>query len=154
MRAVGTNGGEQDWIVTLSEVEEGECTKRINNWLKWKQENHKPVKIQLCNGFFWNKFRVAWELVPARISGYCGDRPCPHKCLYGVEVPSGNTFKAQVKCLPGSLYSTLCCAKSLQSCLTLCDSMDCSPPGSSLHGILQARILEWIAMASSRVIVL
>ena len=30
--------------------------------------------------------------------------------------------------------------------LTLCDPMDCSPPGSSVHGILQARILEWIAM--------
>ena len=32
-----------------------------------------------------------------------------------------------------------------QLCLTLCDPMDCSPPGSSVHGILQARILEWIA---------
>ena len=42
------------------------------------------------------------------------------------------------------------CAKSLQSCLTLCDPMDCSPPGSSVHGILQARILEWVAMPSSR----
>ena len=37
-----------------------------------------------------------------------------------------------------------------QSCLTLCDPMDCSPPGSSVHGILQARILEWVAMLSSR----
>ena len=37
-----------------------------------------------------------------------------------------------------------------QSCLTLRDSMDCSPPGSSVHGILQARILEWVAMPSSR----
>ena len=40
------------------------------------------------------------------------------------------------------------CAKSLQSCLTLCDLTDCSPPGSSLHGILQEEILEWVAMAS------
>ena len=38
---------------------------------------------------------------------------------------------------------------SLQSCLTLCDPMDCSPPGSSVHGILQARILAWVAMPSS-----
>ena len=37
-----------------------------------------------------------------------------------------------------------------QSCLTLCDPMDCSPPGSSVHGILQARILEWSAIFSSR----
>ena len=42
------------------------------------------------------------------------------------------------------------CAKSLQLCLTLPDAIDCSPPGFSLHGILQARILEWIATPSSR----
>ena len=41
-------------------------------------------------------------------------------------------------------------AKSLQSCPTLCDPMDCSPAGSSVHGILQARILEWVAMPFSR----
>ena len=35
-------------------------------------------------------------------------------------------------------------AKSLQLCLTLCNPMDCSPLGSSVHGILQARILEWV----------
>ena len=38
-----------------------------------------------------------------------------------------------------------------QSCLTLCDPMDCSPPASSVHGILQARILEWIALPFFRV---
>ena len=37
-----------------------------------------------------------------------------------------------------------------QSCPTLCDPIDCSPPGSSLHGILQARILEWVAISFSR----
>ena len=37
-----------------------------------------------------------------------------------------------------------------QSCPTLCDPMDCSLPGSSVHGILQARILEWIAISFSR----
>ena len=40
--------------------------------------------------------------------------------------------------------------KSLQSCPTLCNPMDCSLPGSSAHGILQAKILEWVAMPSSR----
>ena len=35
-------------------------------------------------------------------------------------------------------------------CLTLCDPMDCSPPGSSVHGNFQARILEWVAISSSR----
>ena len=37
-----------------------------------------------------------------------------------------------------------------QLCLTLCDPMDCSPPGSSVHGIHQARILEWVAISFSR----
>ena len=41
-------------------------------------------------------------------------------------------------------------AQLLQSCPTLCNRMDCNPPGSSVHGILQARILEWVAMPSSR----
>ena len=41
-------------------------------------------------------------------------------------------------------------AKSLQSCLTLCNPMDCSPPGFSVHGVLQARIPEWVAMPFSR----
>ena len=40
-------------------------------------------------------------------------------------------------------------AQSLQLCPTLCNPMNCSLPGSSVHGILQARILEWIAMLSS-----
>ena len=39
---------------------------------------------------------------------------------------------------------------SAQSCPTLCDPMDCSPPDSSVHGISQARILEWIFISSSR----
>ena len=42
------------------------------------------------------------------------------------------------------------CAKLLQSSETLCDPTDCSPPGSSVHGILQARILGWVAMPFSR----
>ena len=41
-------------------------------------------------------------------------------------------------------------AKLLQSYPTLCDPLDCNPPGSSVHGILQARILEWVVMPSSR----
>ena len=41
-------------------------------------------------------------------------------------------------------------AQSLQSCLTLCDPMDSSPPGSSVHGIHQARILEWVAISLCR----
>ena len=52
--------------------------------------------------------------------------------------------------IPRLLWAGCVHAKLLQSCLTLCDPMDCSPPGSSIHGILQARILEWATMPSSR----
>ena len=55
------------------------------------------------------------------------------------------------KCLAQCMRVCVCvCAESLQSYLALCDPMDCSPPGSSVHGILQARILEWVAIPSSR----
>ena len=40
--------------------------------------------------------------------------------------------------------------EEVQSCLTLCDPMDCSLPGSSVHGILPARVLEWVAISFSR----
>ena len=51
----------------------------------------------------------------------------------------------------GRGYTHMCVhAKSLQSCPTLCDPLDCGLPGSSVHGIPQARILEWVAMPSSK----
>ena len=72
--------------------------------------------------------------------------------------------KETCKCLTGCLYpppsnptlgmypedAAAAVAKSLQSCPTLCNSMDCSPAGFSVHGILQVRILEWVVMPFSR----
>ena len=48
------------------------------------------------------------------------------------------------------LKGSMCCAKLLLSCLTLCDPMDHSLPGSSVHGLLQERILEWVAIPFSK----
>ena len=48
-----------------------------------------------------------------------------------------------------SLLSAAAAAKSLQSCLTLCDPIDGSSPGSPVPGILQARTLEWVAISFS-----
>ena len=47
-----------------------------------------------------------------------------------------------------NMYAVLCIV--VHSCLTLCDPVDCNPPGYSVHGILQARILELVAMPSQR----
>ena len=53
--------------------------------------------------------------------------------------------------IPLSIICPACmCAKLLQSCPTLCSPMDHHPPGSSVHGILQARILHWVAIPFSR----
>ena len=48
-----------------------------------------------------------------------------------------------------AIRSATAAAKSLQSCLTLCDPIDGSPPGSTIPGIFQARILEWVAISFS-----
>ena len=49
----------------------------------------------------------------------------------------------------GQAAAAAAAAKSLQSCLTLCDPVDSSPPGSPVLGILQARTLEWVAISFS-----
>ena len=47
-------------------------------------------------------------------------------------------------------YICFCCCLVAKSCPTLCNPMDCSPSGSSVHRISQARILKWVAISSSR----
>ena len=65
-------------------------------------------------------------------------RSTPCSCATGRGSP--RYHPRWVPCLPHSGPISVLVA---QSCLTLCVPMDCSPPGSSVHGILQARILEW-----------
>ena len=48
------------------------------------------------------------------------------------------------------LFTCVCAFSVCKSCPTLCDLMDCSPPGSSVHGISQAKVLAWVAISSSR----
>ena len=68
-----------------------------------------------------------------------------------VSLPKARAFAAQHSQKTSSLLTSACVrAKLLQSSLTLCDPMDHSPPGSSVHGILPARILEWGVVPSSR----
>ena len=73
-----------------------------------------------------------WDLVP-----------CP-----GIE-PRPPPLEAQSLTTGPPRQSPAAAAKSLQSCPTLCDPIDGSPPGSSVHGILQARILEGVAISFS-----
>ena len=114
-------------------------------------EAHSPVKEEDEAPEQMSNWTSVWTLMcPGRIT---------HKKMDAVQKPQG--VLAGFSFLPNLSLSNptgktvcdavvLCCAKSLQLYLTLCDPMDCSPPGSSVHGILQARILEWVAMPSSR----
>ena len=84
------------------------------------------------NNHIFIKYLIMWENIPERKS---------------IEIQQLSVYRGQIvvlrrpACVP---------AKLLQSCPTLCNTMDCSPPGSSVHGILQERILELVAMPSSR----
>ena len=75
----------------------------------------------------------------------CVCRTCHSWTLYDIFLMS-KVIKAIFICLVGVQCSVL----AAQSCPTLCDPMDCSPPGSSVHGIFQARLLEWVAISFSR----
>ena len=83
-------------------------------------------------------------------------RPCDRKELAmvigkkistaWVSSEAGGTLESKVKFILVAVYAVLC----LVAQSTLCDPMDCSPPGSSVHGVSQARILEWIGISFSR----
>ena len=75
----------------------------------------------------------------------------PHERSEFIDV--GNTnhvfMDGQMVCITLLGSHAAAAAKSLQSCLTLCDPIDGSPPGSPVPGILQARTMEWVAISFS-----
>ena len=80
--------------------------------------------------------------------------PCCFKAFVLIESPSLGTTSYTLGCpssLRTGLHTECVLVQSLWSCPTPGYPMDCSPPGSSVHGILQARILEWVAISSSRI---
>ena len=88
--------------------------------------------------------RVYWSGLPCPSPGFT-HYPVP-KLLLHIQVVATAASHFSV---PNSVLICLG-SKSLQLCPTLCEPMDCSPPGSSVQGILQARILERVAIFSSR----
>ena len=66
----------------------------------------------------------------------------------GSSKPRDGTSVSYGSCMAGGFF-TAAAAKSLQSCLTLCNPIDGSPPGSPIPGIIQARTLEWVAISFS-----
>ena len=113
-----------------------------------------------CSGGFlrapagWTLKKVHLQLqFPLLPAGAVLGQPWGSRCL--------SSTAASASLLPWQLILTrllwvsrsravLGCAELPLSCLILCNAMDCSPPGSSVHEMLQVRILEWVAISSSR----
>ena len=72
-----------------------------------------------------------------------------HTLVTKLELYRGKSSKKVIGAKYVLSYIAAAAAKSLQSCPTLCDPMDCSPPGFSIQGILQAKTLEWVAISFS-----
>ena len=130
----------------------------IANHYRW--EGHRAWVVQFCL-VVSNSFEAPWIVAhQAPLSmGFSrqeywsqlpfsspGDLPDP-----GIEPASPVAPTLQVESLPLSHLgnSAAAAAKSLQLCLTLCNPIDGSPPGSPVPGILQARTLEWVAISFS-----
>ena len=108
---------------------------------------HQANQTLLCSGILSSPMTENnWELTPLKNFFLI-----EVQLIYNVVLVSGIQQSDSVIHLYSLIYVCVCVhAKSLQSCPTLWNSMACSPPGSSFHRILQARIVEWVAMPSSK----
>ena len=91
----------------------------------------------------WRTRQMFYYLLWLCLRSYC------HFCLKRVR-SGGTPWLCLEECSPSASLSVKVKVLVSQSCLILCDPMACSPRGSSVHGILQARILEWITILFSR----
>ena len=120
-------------------------------WFPWKPVIPVPVPGTFLP--FQPPTPALGEAWPSPLAREGNGAPAVHRA----EVPGLRswllTFKWDLVC-PSEMFlssvGTGMLAKSLQSCPTICDPTNCRPPGSSAYGILQARILEWVTIPSSR----
>ena len=104
------------------------------------------------NELRYAKHLVKWLaliIISATKNGYLLDLDQLHTCEFAWE----RSAKEEVSLASTTIPGTRCSINArlvAQSCLTLCNLNDCSLPGASVYGILQARILEWVATSSSK----
>ena len=131
---------------SLTDQQCGGCrsiSRQPANWPPhqvWTFVNH-PCKKKLC-------VRKKWILRFLQILASNKIQTTSHCFSFKIFImENSKTYTSKKKANSTHVY---CCYFVAQLCLTLCDPKDCSPPGSSVHGILQARILEWVAISFSR----
>ena len=101
---------------------------RILEWvaISFSRRSSQPMDWTRVSRIVGRCFTI-WATREVQIYGYLPGKACVSRCVHA--------------CMP---------VQSLQLCLTLCNPIDCNPPGSSIHGILQASILVWIVVPPSR----
>ena len=138
----------------------------MRGWCPWRERGTPNPLCTLCH---MHLFHLAVsELSKSKVTQscptLCGPMDCslPGSSLHGIlqvrvlewvaiSSSRGSSQPRDRTQSPAFQADTLTSGpQSSQSCLTLCDPMDCSIPGSSVHKILQARILEWVAIPFSR----
>ena len=107
----------------------------------WTAAHQTPLSMGLSRQEYWSG-------LPCPPPGDLPDSGIKPMCLASPALAGGffttSTTQEALYC------SSVQFSSVAQSCTTLCNPMDCSPSGSSVHGIVQARILEWVAISSSR----
>ena len=105
----------------------------------------QPVGLQRLGRNWLSTSTVDW-MRTAHLTPWRGPVPAAVQLLFLFSLRSIHTFFSAFSLW----FPSLCLCLVTQSCPTLCNPMDSSPPGSSVHGILQAKILEWVAFLFSR----
>ena len=128
------------WTVTAMKSEFYMTTSgdQFSDWTKKKLQSTSHSQLTPQKGHS-HCLVACWWFDPLQLSESQGNH-------YIWEVSSVNWWDALKTATPAAAAAA---AKSLQSCPTLCDPIDCSLPGSSVPGILQARTLEWVAISFS-----
>ena len=112
-------------------------TSGIGDPIRRKEGSHEEGKVSITTFYIENGL---W------IDALCNDESCSNK-----QYKSVLTFLFLEKMTIGiKWYIRVHTCSVTQSCWTLCSSVDCDSPGSSVHGIFQARILEWVAISYSK----
>ena len=147
-------------------------TSHRGHWIKKNRRERKLTfwvgKLNLIWAEFITKLKISYfqfssvvqsclTLRPHGLQHARPSRPSPTPRVYSNSCPLSRWCHPAISssvvpfsCCFQSFPASAAAAKSLQSCLTLCDPIDGSPLGSPVPGILQARILEWVAMSSCK----